>query len=92
MHSQVDNQFARAREVKRKAHDQLVELGLNLLSLHTTVSRFKAPKDRSLDVPRYEFMARERAGKALVLVSNLELTPEQKERFVRAFRVFAGWS
>ena len=78
-----------AAEIRRESHDQMLEVALSILSLYTTICRLSGPRKPFATRRGYERMARERLGRAIMLVGRLDLTPEQNERFCRAFRELA---
>jgi hypothetical protein len=79
--------FDRAEKLRCDACEQGLQLILNELSLSIVLCSFA----KSFGAPawkcaRYEKMARERLGRAVIMVRRVELTDEQNERFCEAFR------
>lgn len=79
------DQLNRAECARTEATDQGLALVINMLQLWTTICRSasSAPSKKRLE---YEAKARQALGKALFLVSNCGMTPEQDELFQKVFR------
>lgn len=76
----------RAEEAKVEAAEQGLQLALTILRLWETVCRIRARCASDQKHREFEWMVRKKLGEAIAQVSRLDLTPEQGERFTRAFR------